>query len=230
MIIGKGFKRNGLYIIKTEGSTNNLSSVESHTISNDKTSNNQIWHQRFCYVSISNIKELYKRNLVRGLENINNDNVHCKGHSIGKSTKAPYKQIKHRQTKAILELLHSNLCGPIPVESTGGSKHFLTFTDDYSRKTAVYCLKGKDEAACYVQKYMTRVERESDKKIKRIRTDNGLEFCNKDLKILFNKLGIRHERTNIYTPQMNGIAERSNRTLLDLVRAMLGTAQLPDRF
>lgn len=68
----------------------------------------------------------------------------------------------------------------MPIKSIGRSKYFLTFTDDYSRKTTVYYLKGKDEVTSYVRKYIARVERETDRKVKRI-TDNGLEFRNREL-------------------------------------------------
>lgn len=118
----------------------------------------------------------------------------------------------------------------MPIKSIGGAKYFLTFTDDYSRKVTVYCLRSKDEVVEYVRKYIARVERETDRKIKRFRSDNGLEYCNKTLKRMFDEMGIKHERTNVDTPQMNGIAERINRTLLDLVRAMLKNAELPERF
>ncbi|XP_076660386.1 uncharacterized protein LOC143363725 [Halictus rubicundus] len=61
-------------------------------------------------------------------------------------------------------------------------------------------------------------------------TDNGLEYCNKDLTAYFNSLGIKHKRSNVETPQMNGVAERINRTLLNLIRAMLKSSGLPQRF
>lgn len=230
MIVGEAFSKNGLYIVNAKNIIGETSQAEIHIMDNTKINKMHLWHKRFCHINVKNIKELSTKNLVRGLENVKIDDIYCQGCSTGKSTKAPCKQIKNRQTKDILELVHSDLCGPMPLKSIGGSKYFLTFTDDYSRKTVVFCLKSKDEVADYMRRYIARVERESDRKLKRIRTDNGLEFCNKQLTDLFNDLGIKHERTNTYTPQMNGVAERINRTLLDLVRAMLKTAQLPERF
>jgi len=229
-IVGEAFDKNGLYIMKAENINSKSNQTETYIVDSSKVNESHKWHQRFCHINIKNIKELSTKNLVRGLENANIDNIHCQGCSIGKSTKAPCKQIKDRQTKNVIELIDSDLCGPMPSKSIGGSKYFLTFTDDYSRKTIVYCLKGKDEVISYVRRYIARVERETDRKVKKIRTDNGLEFCNKQLINLFSKSGIKHERTNTYTPQMNGVAERVNRTLLDMVRSMLKTAQLPERF
>lgn len=103
------------------------------------------------------------------MENININNIHCDGCSISKSTKTSCKRIKGRHIKTALELIHSDLCGPIPLKSIGESKYFLTFTDDYSKKTIVYYLKSKDEVASYVKKYIARTERETDRKVKRIR-------------------------------------------------------------
>lgn len=176
------------------------------------------------------IQELSRKDLVRGLDNVKIIDAHCSSCSISKSTKAPCKVLSSRQTKNVLELIHSDLCGPMPIKSIGGASYILTFTDDYSRKVTVHCLQSKDEVAEYVRKYIARVERETDKRVKRFRTDNGLEYCNKTLKRLLDEVGIKHERTNVDTPQMNGIAERINRTLLDLVRAMLKNAELPERF
>lgn len=81
-----------------------------------------------------------------------------------------------------------------------------------------------------IKDYITKIERQTDKKIKRFRTDNGLEYCNKDLITYFNQLGIKHERSNAETPQMNDVAERINRTLLNLTRVMLKSSGLPQKF
>jgi len=127
-------------------------------------------------------------------------------------------------------LVHSDVCGPLPVKSIGGCKYFITFIDDFSRKVDVVCMKSKDEAKHLIKNYIARVEREKGKKVKRFRTNNGLEYCNTELLSYFESLGIKHERSNVDTPQMNGVAERINRTLLELTRSMLKSAGLPQRF
>lgn len=68
--------------------------------------------------------ELLKRNLVRGLDNININDMHCNSCSVSKSTEAPCKELGSRQTKNVLELIHSDLCGPMPIKSIGGAKYF----------------------------------------------------------------------------------------------------------
>lgn len=104
-----------------------------------------LWHRRFCHINSKSIEELKQKGFVRGLDYHKVDSDLCHGCCIGKSTKMPCKSINGRQTKGILELIHSDLCDPMPVNSIGGSKYLLTLTDDYSRKIVVYFLKNKDE-------------------------------------------------------------------------------------
>lgn len=92
------------------------------------------------------------------------------------------------------------------------------------------CIKSKEEVTGCVKAYIARIEREKGKKVKKFRTDNGLEYCNKEFMKFFRDVGIKHERSNVESPQMNGIAERINRTLMDLVRSMLKSAKLLQKF
>jgi len=90
----------------------------------------------------------------------------------------------------------------------------------------VYLLKTKDEALHYFKVYKAEVENQLEKKIKRLRSDRGGEYFSNEFSEFCAVHGIIHERTPPYSPQSNGIAERKNRTLTDLVNAMLETAGL----
>ncbi|UYV65700.1 hypothetical protein LAZ67_3005179 [Cordylochernes scorpioides] len=118
----------------------------------------------------------------------------------------------------------------VRVDSSAGSRYFLTFTDDFSRRVTVYFLKHKDQVIEYFDIFRARAERETGHKIKRLRTDNGLEYCNKNFKQKLESLGIKHELTNSYSPQQNGVSERLNRSLLDMARASMHNADLPQKF
>jgi len=159
-----------------------------------------VWHRRFCHISNKNIEELRQKAFVHGLDHHKIDSDLCHGCCIGKSTKALYKRINGRQSKGVAELIHSDLCGPMPVESIGGSRYMMTLIDDYSRRTTVYFLKNKDEVVQNIKNYIIKVERDKGSKIKRFRTDNGLEYCNKELQDFFDRLGIKHERSCVETP------------------------------
>lgn len=189
-----------------------------------------MWHHRFCHINNRSISELAKKGYVRGLTDSIAVSDQCYGCCLGKSTKAPCKGLSGKSSSATLDLLHSDVCGPMPIASDGGSRYFMTILDDYSRKIDVFCLKSKDEVVKNIKEYLDRIENQKGQKVKRFRSDNGLEYCNKALRELFANRGIKHERTCVETPQMNGVAERANRTLLDMTRSMLLSAKLPQTF
>lgn len=106
--------------------------------------------------------------------------------------------------------MHSDLCGPISVESIGGAKYFITFIDDYSRKMFVYFIKNKSDACNKFKEFKALVENETGNKI--LRTDNGRKYLNNEFVEILKNSGIKHQTTISYNPQQNGLAERTNRT------------------
>jgi transposase InsO family protein len=102
----------------------------------------------------------------------------------------------------------------------------MTFIDDATRFCYVYLLKTKDETSYYFKICKAEIENQLERKIKHLRLDRGGEY----FPILFDEFcaehGIIHERTAPYSLESNRIAERKNRTLTDLVDAMLDTAGL----
>lgn len=126
--------------------------------------------------------------------------------------------------------MHSDVCGPMHEGSIGGSRYFLTFIDDFSRFVHVYFLKSKGEVFAKLQQFVAKVENQTGKKVKCLRSDNGGEYTSKEVERFLNAKGIVHERTVPYTPQQNGVSERMNRTLVESVRSMLCNAQLPKKF
>ena len=115
--------------------------------------------------------------------------------------------------KNVLDLIHSDLCGPMP-KSLGGAQYFVTFIDDHSRKTWVYLLKTKNQVLEVFKQFLSLVERQTGKKLKCIRTDNGGEYTG-PFHAYCKEHGIRHQMTPPKTPQLNGLAERMNRTLME---------------
>ena len=82
--------------------------------------------------------------------------------------------------KEILELIHNDVFGPIPVPSLRGSLYYVSFIDDFSRNTRLYFLKKKLEVFRRFKEYKALVENQTGKKIKVLRTDNGGELCEKE--------------------------------------------------
>ena len=110
--------------------------------------------------------------------------------------------------------------------SNGGALYMLTFTDDLTRKTWVYFLKQKSQVIEKVKEFVEMVENESGLRVKALRSDNGGEYCNRQLDTYFKNKGIRHETTNPHCPNQNGVSERCNRTLVEKARTMLIDAKL----
>lgn len=81
--------------------------------------------------------------------------------------------------------------------------------------------REKNEVFEKFKMFQSSIERMTETKVEALRTDQGLEFQNKDFEGYLTKQGIKIERTSTYTPQQNGIAERFNRSILEKVRAML---------
>ncbi|CAM8938448.1 unnamed protein product [Rhodiola kirilowii] len=133
-------------------------------------------------------------------------------------------------SKTILEYLHADLWGPESNETHGGNKYFLSIVDDYSRRVWTFLLKTKDEAFTKFKDWKLLEENQTGKKVKALRTDNGLEFCNAEFDNFCIDHGILRHKTVRLTPQQNGVAERMNRTLLDKLRCLLFTSGLPKSF
>ena len=115
-------------------------------------------------------------------------------------------------------------------ESLAGSKYFIMFIDDYSRKLWINFLKSKDEAFQTFKEWKQHVENQTGKHVKCLRTDNGLEFCNKAFDDLWKSSGIKRHKTCAYTPQQNEVAERMNRTIMNKVRSMLAETGFRKQF
>ena len=107
-------------------------------------------------------------------------------------------------------------------------EYLITFIDDYSRYGYVYLLKHKSEALKKFKNYKTEVEKQLGRPIKSINNDRGGEYEVFDE--FYKGEGIRHIYTMPYKPQQNGIAERRNRTLMEMSRSMMAYSQLPLSF
>ncbi|GJV82354.1 zinc finger, CCHC-type containing protein [Tanacetum coccineum] len=123
--------------------------------------------------------------------------------------------------------LQSDLCDLHAIPSLGNKKYFVTFIDDASRFCYVYLLHSKDEALDKFKVFKTEVELQQGSLIKRFRTDRRGEYMDT---LYFQSVGIIHETTTPYTPQQNGISERKNNVLKEVVNFMLSYSGLSQGF
>ena len=79
----------------------------------------------------------------------------------GKCRRKPHYSLKSIKSKEKLQLVHADICEPMQTQSLGGSRYFITFTDDYSRYCSTYFLKSKSEALEKFKEFQTSVETES---------------------------------------------------------------------
>ena len=107
------------------------------------------------------------------------------------------------------------------VRARHGGFYFITFIDDYTCYSYVYLISHKSEALDCFRRYMRLVENQLDKSIKTLKTDCGREYLSEQYKELFDENGIARQLTMPYTPQQNGVVERRNRKLLEMVRSMM---------
>ncbi|GKB46312.1 retrovirus-related pol polyprotein from transposon TNT 1-94, partial [Tanacetum coccineum] len=102
----------------------------------------------------------------------------------GKARVVWQKESRHT-TQGVIDYVHSDLCGPSQVKSLGGSKH---------------------EAFGKLKEWKQLVENQTGRTVKKLRTDNGLEFCNQEFEQLCVKSGISKHLTVARTSQQNGLA------------------------
>ena len=182
-------------------------------------------HVRLGHISMGRVEAV--ENLALGI-NKSDDNYYCEACILAKSHRQPFKRNVARSTE-LLHLIHSDVCGPFQ-RSNKGYQYFVTFTDDYSRMVWIFPMKRKSEVTEKFRTYKSYVENQTGKRIKVLRTDRGGEYVNNELESFLKDQGIAHQTTTPYTPQQNGVSERMNRTVLDMARAMLKFAKLPNSF
>lgn len=133
----------------------------------------------------------------------------------------PYPSSTQYKTTFIGELVHSDVCGPMSYTSLGGARFFVIFKDDYSKWIRVHFMKNKSEVPIHFECFLALIKNESGNCIKTLRSDNGGEYESGNFSKRFVELGIRHETSAPYSPQQNGVAERENRTLMEMARSKI---------
>ena len=186
------------------------------------------WHRRLGHVSFDKVKQLANDHPEMVIDG-NHTNPTCVSCVAAKLTRTPNSSPATRTTTAPLQLIHTDLAGPMKTASLGGARYYLLFIDDYSRYTTVYILCQKSETFSKFQEYKALVENYHDKKIKALRSDNGGEYTSHQFAKFLCDSGITHEKTAPYSTEQNGVSERANRTLVGRVKAMILDGKTEDR-
>ncbi|KAI3809285.1 hypothetical protein L1987_25256 [Smallanthus sonchifolius] len=216
--------RNGIYEVDVQ-TNNNISNLSKRI----KSSINDtfLWHCRLGHISKARIKRLQSEGI---LESTGQDSFEdCKSCLAGKLTKGSFTGIGER-AKDLLGLIHTDVCGPFRNMSRNHKRYFVSFIDDYSRYAYVYLMKHKRETFEKFKEFQNEMENQLGKTIKTLRSDRGSEYLNTEFINHLNERGIVSQPTPPGTPQLNGVIERRNRTLLNMVRSMMCRTNLPHSF
>ncbi|MGH7240582.1 MAG: reverse transcriptase domain-containing protein, partial [Candidatus Saccharimonadales bacterium] len=189
-----------------------------------------LWHKRLGHLNLDSMKTLVSRQLVTdfALDDATHESrvTDCEACIKGKTHRKPMPYAATHHSTRVLQLVHSDVCGPINTATLGGAKYFVTFIDDYSRYVVVKLMKSKGEVLDHFRLYKAWAENVTGKCITVFRTDGGGEYFSKAFDQLLGQSGIARQKSPAYTPQHNGVAERANRTIVECARSMLQEASL----
>lgn len=188
----------------------------------------QIWHQRMGHLNYESLRKLNDE--AEGVKiDVTSTSGVCDVCIEGKQAKLPHNNPRQRATRP-LQLIHSDLFGPVSPASFDGKRYLLTFIDDFTHFTVAYPLEAKSEVPKYFKIFEAMSTAHFNSKISRFRCDNGREYISNEIKSHFEERGIQFEFTIRYTPQQNGVAERMNRTIIERARCMILKSKLEKTF
>jgi transposase InsO family protein len=195
-------------------------------------------HDRLGHLNVQQMVQMRNSDMVDGADLLpsavpsTSSKFSCESCIIGKSHRAtmPRKAVSQRTTRC-LQLVHSDVCGPVRCLSIGNEhRYLLTFVDDYSRYVVIFTMETRDEVFGHFKTYKAWAEKATGQHIVTLRTDGGGEYISGAFTSYLRKEGIQRQITPPHTPEHNGVAERMNRIIFGAVRSMLHRARLPPTF
>ncbi|KAJ9530092.1 hypothetical protein QJQ45_023371 [Haematococcus lacustris] len=131
-----------------------------------------------------------------------------------------------------LELVHSDVCdisghADAAVPAPSGMRYFVTVLDEYNSLVAVVLIKHKSDAPAAITDMLTQLQRQTGRRVVALRSDRGGEYMGAEMQQWLRAQGITHQQTAPYSPEMNGGAERINRTLMACARAIVFASGAP---
>ena len=210
------------FLLKQKGKLFFLSctpeTVEFSANYSSKTAESELWHKRLGHLNYRDV------GLTANVKTMDVETP-CEVCSLGKISKKPVSKLSDNRAKQTLERVHSDVLGPVNPSSINGFRYAVTFVDDFSRYANVKFLRYKSEVLEMFKEYI------AEHGVPQIlRSDNGTEYTSKDFRRLCVENKIKQEFTVPETPEQNGLAERFNRTVVEMARCMLIESGLPKSY
>ena len=185
-----------------------------------------LWHHGLGHNNFKNVKRLAHHVSGMSLKHSAFDKLCCcEVCKISKSRRQPVSRKMEKRKSSKLDLVFTDILGPMPTTSLGGNRYAISFTDSYSRYSAVYFLKSNEECLDKFKVFCAQVGTP-----RAIRSDNGKEYISKSFRSFCISNRIKREHTAPYSPHQNGVSERRWRTTVEMARCMLKTAKLGNEF
>jgi Integrase core domain. len=143
-----------------------------------KKQNLKLWHERLGHINLKALKEIAKNKIIEDLNIDDFDDFFCDTCHLGKQSRKPHYTSSSVRVSKPGEIIHSDVCGPMNIESPSGSRYFILFKDDFSKYRTVYFMRHKSEALSKFKEFCAMVENQTGNKVKSLRTDNGREYVN----------------------------------------------------
>jgi hypothetical protein len=191
----------------------------------------ELYHKRLGHTNYSNLMKMARDEAILDLPinaaaNASIEKPICFDCAAGKMTNTTGKGTRTRAER-VGQVVHIDLC-PLPEDSNQGSRHFVTSTDDFSGHNEIQFLATKDEQYEHIVAYINKVKTKTNREIEMIVCDN--ELITHSMKSICESKGITLRPTIPYQSDMNGVAERRNRTILDVARTILHAADLDNSY
>jgi len=177
-LIGSGVLSDGLYLLNLDPNSivqrqSDVCNIVRNKRGRVTESSSMLWHKRLGHISRKRMERLIKENILHSLDFSDFDN--CIDCIKGKLT-AKIRKTSGSRKEGILQLIHTDICGPITPITLGGYRYFITFTDDFSRYGWIYLLHEKSESLDSLKEFKAAVELKFDTQVKCIHSDRGGEF------------------------------------------------------
>ena len=222
-ILGYGVRRGKLYYLELTENGGSKISQANQTSSKDKArATIWLWHCRLGHLSFGYLKKLQPQ-LFSGL---NDREFHCDTCEMAKSHCISYSLSLNKSSEPF-EVIRSNVWGLAKVPSISRARYFVTFIDECTRMTWVSLLIKRSDVCLAFQNFHKMTHTQYQKQICVWQSDNGIEFLYAYLGNFLSNHGIRHQTSCTYAPQQNGLTERKNKQLFEIVRASLFGMNMP---